>query len=236
MISTMAAALLPFVSGFAPTSVAEVAARITLDDWAFYNDMLHSHPILTKAATSGTVYAIGDVIAQRTGEDRDLAELDRARVGRSLLAGLLAHGPLSHYWYLISEDVFAHVLRMTEWWSVFPKILVDQTVWGPIWTSIYLLLTGLLQGDRLGTIGDNVRKSLVPLTVSGLKLWPAAHVVTYCGIIPVENRLLWVDFVEIAWVTILATQAASLTADDGGKSNSKGSDAGAEGKLAVETR
>lgn len=34
-----------------------------------------------------------------------------------------------------------------------------------------------------------------------------AHCITY-GLIPVENRLLWVDFVEILWVTILATQAS----------------------------
>lgn len=32
---------------------------------------------------------------------------------------------------------------------------------------------------------------------------------------PVENRLLWVDIVEIVWVTILATQASgAATADD----------------------
>ena len=30
------------------------------------------------------------------------------------------------------------------------------------------------------------------------------------GVIPVQDRLLWVDAVEIIWVTILATQAAAL--------------------------
>jgi len=31
----------------------------------------------------------------------------------------------------------------------------------------------------------------------------------YCvGVIPVKNRLLWVDLVEIIWVVILSTQAA----------------------------
>ena len=192
-------------------TLAETAARIPLDDWAYYNDILHTHPILTKAATSGTVYAIGDVIAQNT-EGRDMAALDRGRVIRSLLAGLLAHGPLSHYWYIISEHFFDNVVHLTQWWSVFPKIVVDQTVWGPIWTSIYLGMIGLMQRDRFQVIGDNIRKSLVPLTLSGLKLWPLAHVVTY-GLVPVENRLLWVDAVEIVWVTILATQAAALAGE-----------------------
>ena len=56
-------------------------------------------------------------------------------------------------------------------------------------------------------IWEDVKRTTVPLIVSGLKLWPAAHMVTY-GLIPVEHRLLWVDLVEILWVTILATQAS----------------------------
>lgn len=39
---------------------------------------------------------------------------------------------------------------------------------------------------------------------AGWKLWPFAHVITY-GVIPVEQRLLWVDCVELIWVTILST-------------------------------
>lgn len=52
-------------------------------------------PIQTKAVTSATVYTIGDIIAQRT-EGVEIGELDRGRIGRSLAAGLIGHGPLSH--------------------------------------------------------------------------------------------------------------------------------------------
>lgn len=38
---------------------------------------------------------------------------------------------------------------------------------------------------------------------AGWKLWPFAHLITY-GLVPVEQRLLWVDCVEIVWVTILS--------------------------------
>ena len=63
--------------------------------------------------------------------------------------------------------------------------------------------------ERPEVIWEDIKKSTVPMVVSGLKLWPAAHVVTY-GLIPIENRLLWVDMVEIIWVTVLSKQAASL--------------------------
>ena len=64
-----------------------------------------------------------------------------------------------------------------------------------------------MKRESLESIWSDVRRTTVPLIVSGLKLWPLAHCVTY-GLIPVENRLLWVELVEIVWLTILATQAA----------------------------
>lgn len=46
------------------------------------------------------------------------------------------------------------------------------------------------------------------LRQAGWKLWPFAHLITY-GVIPVEQRLLWVDCVELIWVTILSTYVPS---------------------------
>ena len=42
-----------------------------------------------------------------------------------------------------------------------------------------------------------------PLLKAGWRLWPLAHVVTYF-VIPVQHRLLWVDMVELVWVTVLS--------------------------------
>eukprot|EP00980_Cylindrotheca_fusiformis_P003909 scaffold867_cov112-Cylindrotheca_fusiformis.AAC.7 len=176
--------------------------------WGSYEACLASNPVATKAATSATVYTIGDVIAQKS---EGLTELDFPRVARSGIAGGIGHGPLSHVWYNLSESFFTH-LHITAWWSFFPKIVVDQTVWGPIWNGSYILLLGLMNRENVDEMVGNVKTSTVPLFLDGLKLWPLAHCVTY-GLVPVENRLLWVDLVEILWVTILATKAASLASE-----------------------
>lgn len=185
---------------------SEIAYRIPLDNWLTYNEILDREPVFTKAVTSATVYTIGDVLSQRT-EGRDVGEIDRWRVTRSMLAGLIAHGPLSHVWYNLSENLFENVLHWTAWWSFFPKVVLDQTTWGPFWNNTYILLLGLMQRASLQSIWSDVQRTTIPLIVSGLKLWPLAHCVTY-GLIPVENRLLWVDLVEIIWVVILSSQAA----------------------------
>ena len=82
-----------------------------------------------------------------------------------------------------------------------------------ILSSVYILLLGIMQFQKPVQIWADVKRTTIPLIISGLKLWPLAHCVTY-GLVPVENRLLWVDIVEILWVTILATQASGGATDD----------------------
>ena len=189
-------------------SLEETAIRIPSDIWNSYSSVLSTHPIQTKAVTSATVYTIGDLIAQRT-EGSSISEIDLLRTLRSLLAGLIGHGPLSHIWYNVSDNLFTNVLHLpTNIWGTGVKIVIDQTTWGPIWNNTYILLLGIMKFQKPKDIGAEMKRTTIPLLKSGLKLWPLAHCVTY-GLIPKENRLLWVDLVEIIWVTILASTAAA---------------------------
>ena len=193
-------------------TIHETSLRIAVDNWAGYNSVLESNPVFTKAMTSATVYTIGDYIAQRT-EGISMSDLDWPRIIRSMLAGLIAHGPMSHVWYNFSEWFFDDIVHCTAWWSFIPKVILDQTTWGPFWNNTYILLLGIMKMESLETIWDDMKRTTIPLIVSGLKLWPLAHSITY-GVIPVPNRLLWVDIVEIVWVMILATHAAGAVGDE----------------------
>ena len=194
-------------------TAAEMAVRITVDNFHSYSAILDKAPVYTKAVTSATVYTIGDFISQRT-EGKEIGDLDRGRITRSLLAGLIGHGPLSHVWYDWSEGVFNDVFHWTQWWSFIPKVGIDQLLWGPFWNNTYIVLLGLMKLEKPGVIWNDIKRTTIPLVVSGLKLWPLAHCVTY-GLMPVQYRLVWVDLVEILWVTILATQAAGTTTESG---------------------
>ena len=185
----------------------EVAVRIPVDNWLSYSAVLEQSPLYTKAVTSATVYTIGDMISQGT-EGKSIGEIDRPRVIRSLLAGLIGHGPLSHLWYDFSENIFENVMHLQGLSGTAIKVAIDQTTWGPFWNNSYILLLGLMKLEKFENIFEEMKRTTIPLLVTGLKLWPLAHCVTY-GLIPVENRLLWVDLVEIIWVTILSTTAAA---------------------------
>ncbi|KAI5660799.1 hypothetical protein M9H77_20122 [Catharanthus roseus] len=167
-------------------------------NWIAYEDALKSNPVLAKMVISGIVYALGDWIAQ-CYEGKPLLEFDRKRVFRSGLVGFSLHGSLSHYYYQFCEALFP----FSGWWVVPAKVVFDQTVWAAVWNSIYYAGLGFLRFESSSAIFDELKATFWPMLTAGWKLWPFAHLITY-GVIPVEQRLLWVDCIELIWVTILS--------------------------------
>ncbi|XP_078447673.1 uncharacterized protein LOC144716445 [Wolffia australiana] len=168
-------------------------------NWVAYEEALKTNPVLAKMMISGIVYSLGDWIAQ-CFEGKPLFEFDRARLLRSGLVGFTLHGSLSHYYYYFCEALFP----FQDWWVVPAKVAFDQTAWSAAWNSIYFVVLGLLRLESPASILGELRATFWPMLTAGWKLWPFAHLITY-GVIPVEQRLLWVDCVELVWVTILST-------------------------------
>ncbi|XP_020876441.1 protein SYM1 isoform X3 [Arabidopsis lyrata subsp. lyrata] len=149
-------------------------------------------------------------------EGKPLFEFDRARVLRSGLVGFTLHGSLSHYYYQFCEALFP----FQEWWVVPAKVAFDQTIWSAIWNSIYFTVLGLLRFQSPADIFSEIKTTFWPMLTAGWKLWPLAHLVTY-GVIPVDQRLLWVDCIELIWVTILSTYSnEKAEAQASGETNS----------------
>lgn len=168
-------------------------------NWIAYEEALKANPVLAKMAISGIVYSVGDWIAQ-CYEGKPLLEFDRTRMFRSGLVGFSLHGSLSHYYYQFCEALFPS----NDWWVVPAKVAFDQTIWSSIWNSIYFVVLGFLRLESASNIFGELKATFWPMLTAGWKLWPFAHLITY-GIIPLEQRLLWVDCVELVWVTILST-------------------------------
>ncbi|CAN1243243.1 Protein SYM1 [Linum perenne] len=104
----------------------------------------------------------------------------------------------------IDHDYWHELFPFQDWWVVPVKVAFDQTAWSAVWNSIYFTVLGFLRLESPSTIFAELRSTFFPMLTAGWKLWPFAHVITY-GMIPVEQRLLWVDCVELIWVTILST-------------------------------
>eukprot|EP00252_Welwitschia_mirabilis_P021795 TRINITY_DN569_c0_g1_i1.p1 TRINITY_DN569_c0_g1~~TRINITY_DN569_c0_g1_i1.p1 ORF type:complete len:364 (-),score=69.17 TRINITY_DN569_c0_g1_i1:428-1519(-) len=198
----------------------EIVRYAPLHNWTAYEEALKTNPVLAKMVISGVVYSVGDWIAQ-CFEGKPIFEFNRQRVFRSGLVGFCLHGSLSHYYYHLCEDLFP----FQDWWLVPVKVAFDQTVWATVWNSIYYVVLGFFRLESPTNIFNELRATFWPLLTAGWKLWPFAHLITY-GVVPVEQRLLWVDCIELIWVTILSmysnekTEARTLEASEGKSSNS----------------
>ncbi|KAH6795719.1 hypothetical protein C2S51_036705 [Perilla frutescens var. frutescens] len=180
-------------------TLLEILRYAPQHNWSAYEEALKTNPVLAKMVISGVVYSVGDWIAQ-CYEGKPLFEFDRTRMFRSGLVGFTLHGSLSHYYYQFCEALFP----FDDWWVVPAKVVFDQTAWSAVWNSIYFMLLGFLRLESPVNIFSEWRATFWPMLTAGWKLWPFAHLITY-GVIPVEQRLLWVDCVELIWVTILST-------------------------------
>ncbi|XP_022734351.1 uncharacterized protein LOC111287921 [Durio zibethinus] len=168
-------------------------------NWGAYEEVLKTNPVSAKMVISGVVYSLGDWIAQ-CFEGKPLLEFDRTRMFRSGLVGFTLHGSMSHYYYQFCEDIFP----FQDLWVVPAKVVFDQTAWAAVWNSIYFAVLGFLRLESPVSIFNELKATFWPMLTAGWKLWPFAHLITY-GVIPVEQRLFWVDCVELIWVTILST-------------------------------
>jgi len=153
-----------------------------------------SMPLLTKSATSGVAYLLGDAIAQVASR----APLDRGRVARATIAGAVSHGPQLHYWTLLLDRLPINLLT---------KIALDQTIFSLYLNGVFCVMTEAMQRRPLGLALRKARAAAWPCLSAGWRFWPAVHALTFT-VIPFHLRVLWVDVLEVAWVAILSTCVA----------------------------
>jgi len=181
----------------------EILARIPEDNWASYEGAVAADPVPIKAVITGVTYFIGDWVAQAVQlrkEGRVWLDADRARLLRSTAVGLVLLGPLAHFYY-------EFVGTLTDW-SVPAKILLDQTAYLALYNTVYYLPLGVLAGGDVGTVCADYRTKFWQLLTSGWKLWPLVGIVTYT-LIPLNNRVLWIDLIEIFYSAVLSTVSNS---------------------------
>lgn len=175
-------------------ALAPFAPRAALQSYRSYEAAALASPLITKSATSGVAYLLGDSIAQsQSGKPAD-----RGRLMRATIAGTFSHGPQLHWWTVLLERTGLPLLA---------KIALDQTIFSLYLNAAFCTVTELLQGRPLRATWAKVRAAAWPCLYAGWRFWPFAHAITY-SVMPLHLRVLWVDVLEVAWVAILSATVA----------------------------
>ena len=107
-------------------------------------------------------------------------------------------GPLAHFYY--------DFVGTLESWPILSKILLDQTAYLAFYNTVYYVALTVLAGKSFGEAVEEYKGSFWLLLTSGWKLWPLVGIVTYT-LIPQQNRVLWIDGIEIIYSALLSTLA-----------------------------
>ncbi|KAH8044946.1 hypothetical protein JL720_16891 [Aureococcus anophagefferens] len=162
-----------------------------------------TNPIFYKACTSGVAYTLGDFVSQ-IYQGRNLKSVDLARSARSGAAGFVGHGPLCHFWMVWME---AHLDFDGAWYGTGFKVFADQTVWSLYLNAMYSFLIGSFALRNPRDVWEDVKATSWPALRSSWRFWPFVHTISFSHLVPLDLKLLWVDAMEIVWVTILSKVA-----------------------------
>ena len=181
----------------------DLLARLPMDSIHSYEALVPTNPIFYKACTSGVAYTLGDFVSQ-IYQGRNLKSVDLARSARSGAAGFVGHGPLCHFWMVWME---AHLDFDGAWYGTGVKVLADQTVWSLYLNACYSFLIGTFALRDPREVWKDVQATSWPALRSSWRFWPFVHCISFSHLVPLDLKLLWVDVMEIVWVTILSKVA-----------------------------
>jgi len=185
------------------TVAADTLTRLPIDLIHAYESLIPNNPIFYKACTSGVAYGLGDFISQ-IYQGKTLSTIDLPRSFRSGAAGFMVHGPLCHYWLTFMET---YLDFGGAWWATGIKVTADLTVWSIFLNAAYSTVIGTLAGQNPADTLRDVRATQWPALRSAWRFWPFVHTISFSHAVSMDLKLLWVDVMEVIWVTILSKVA-----------------------------
>ncbi|KAM6165813.1 peroxisomal membrane protein 2 isoform 1-T1 [Erethizon dorsatum] len=132
--------------------------------------LLRLYPVLTKAATSGILSALGNFLAQMIKKKQkieDSQNLDVRGPLRYAVYGFFVTGLLSHYFYLFLERWVPPEVPLAS----IKRLLLDRLLFAPAFLLLFFLAMSLLEGKDAAAFATWVRSSFWPALRMNWRVW-----------------------------------------------------------------
>ncbi|KAF2201619.1 hypothetical protein GQ43DRAFT_486845 [Delitschia confertaspora ATCC 74209] len=157
----------------------------------WYQAKLRSSPLLTQSATTAVLFATGDVLAQQGVERVGVEKHDYIRTARMGLYGGAVFGPVVTTWYKQLQKISLSTTNRT----ILARVACDQLIFTPIHMGVFLSTMSVLEGS---SAREKLSKAYQPALVNNWLLWPWVQLVNFRWV-PLEHRVLLVNFVSLGW-------------------------------------
>jgi len=165
--------------------------------WKQYEQLLDEKPLLMKALTSFTGFALGDILAQKFIQKTD--PFDWFRLFRLASFGFLVHGTSSHWFYGMLDGK----IPGTSAKVVFTKVFIDQVLWNPCFGVMFFSYVALLELKGISYVIDKTKNELLTQVTGSWKVWPLAHAINF-RYIPSSQRVLYINTIQIGYNCFLS--------------------------------
>ncbi|KAI3878027.1 hypothetical protein MKW98_008304 [Papaver atlanticum] len=185
-----------------------------LKAWKLYQNCLTAHPVKTQIISSGILWGIGDIAAQRITHSRRIkVEVEephlkthdgdnedeqfkvnwkRAAITSGFGFGFV--GPIGHYWYEGLDRLIRSRLRFppNSLRFVASKIALDGGVFGPIYGISFFSYIGFASGKNLPEVKEGIKRDLIPSMAVGAAFGPIIQFINF-RYVPLMYQLLYVN-------------------------------------------
>ncbi|XP_021547954.1 peroxisomal membrane protein 2 [Neomonachus schauinslandi] len=170
---------------------------------ARYLRLLRLYPVLTKAATSGILSALGNFLAQlivKKREKENSQKLDVIGPLRYAIYGFFFTGPLSHFFYVFMEQWIPSEVPLAG----LKRLLLDRLLFAPAFLLLFFLIMNFLEGRDAAAVAVQIRRSFWPALCMNWQVWTPAQFVNI-NYVPLQFRVLFANLVSLFWYIYLAS-------------------------------
>ena len=193
--------------------------------WSFYTNLQSVFPLATDMATTAVLWFMGDILAQkleRTGtslETKSVGEesksgtapkestIDWHRVGVVTVYAGIIWGIEGHYWYYWLDQLVASSLQengaMSHIYVVMIKLGLEITILHPISLLMFFVCVGLLSGESIKEIRDQLSQDYKPSLWLEYMLWTPIDILNFAAI-SAKHQFLVVNIACLAESVILS--------------------------------
>ncbi|KAI5809833.1 hypothetical protein DFH27DRAFT_161831 [Peziza echinospora] len=154
--------------------------------------------MLTQSATTGVLFATGDVLAQQGVEKRGLENHDFSRTARMGFYGGLIFGPMVVQWYRFLDRAIKIPGRANA--ELLARVAIDQVVFTPANMLLFFSAMAVLEGE---SPMEKLRTSFKETILVNWMVWPGVQLVNF-KIVPLQHRLLVVNMISLGWNSYLS--------------------------------
>uniref|UniRef100_A0A2K5TV73 Peroxisomal membrane protein 2 n=1 Tax=Macaca fascicularis TaxID=9541 RepID=A0A2K5TV73_MACFA len=170
---------------------------------AQYLLFLRLYPVLTKAATSGILSALGNFLAQMIEKKRKKEHSRNLDVGgplRYAVYGFFFTGPLSHFFYLFMEHWIPPEVPLAG----LRRLLLDRLVFAPAFLMLFFLIMNFLEGKDTSAFATKMRGGFWPALRMNWRVWTPVQFINI-NYIPLKFRVLFANLAALFWYAYLAS-------------------------------